>query len=208
GAASSSNALGSLLQTFKVASFAQVEAPAEDPEVEVAEEGGPATSSGRHPGSSRRDSAGTGDQDASATVDMDVSGDGKEEDGAAGGEDGVLPGGPALFGERPADSGAGWEEILAKSYKEHQTSQAARLGRGKREKTQVRPYAAEEDEHDAANHGGGGGSSNGSLRHGEEGREEGDEEVDDDDDGEDDMDEYGSEQPDAEFEPPTSKAAA
>lgn len=35
-------------------------------------------------------------------------------------------------------SGAGWEQILGKSYKEHQTNQAARLGRGKREKTQAR----------------------------------------------------------------------
>lgn len=35
-------------------------------------------------------------------------------------------------------SGAAWEEILGKSYKEQQTDQAARLGRGKREKTQVR----------------------------------------------------------------------
>ncbi|CAN0083820.1 unnamed protein product, partial [Scytosiphon promiscuus] len=48
-----------------------------------------------------------------------------------------LPDGPALFGERPVDSGAGWEEILGKSYKQHQTVQAARLGRGKREKTQA-----------------------------------------------------------------------
>ena len=46
---------------------------------------------------------------------------------------------PILFGA-PCGSGAGWEDILAKSYKKHQMNQMkqeAELGRGKREKTQV-----------------------------------------------------------------------
>lgn len=42
------------------------------------------------------------------------------------------------------NSGADWEKILGKSYTKHQKKQQARLGRGKREKTQVHENTKQE----------------------------------------------------------------
>lgn len=92
----------------QVASFAQVEAPAEDIEKADAAADGDADADGGEEGSRQgsdrarpaRDSSGNGDQETAST---DVDADGKDTSAAAGGDDALLPDGPAMFGERPID---------------------------------------------------------------------------------------------------------
>jgi len=82
-----------------VASFAQVEAPAED----VADARGEGKTKPRQ-ASGRPAAGGDGGEGGSngLNVAARAGADGKREPGA-GEDDGLLPGGPALFGERPAD---------------------------------------------------------------------------------------------------------
>lgn len=83
----------------QVASFAQVEAPAEDVEMADVGDEGPRRGSDR-PGPTRDSS---GDQET-ALADVDAGGREAAAAAAAGDEDEEkLPGGPALFGERPLD---------------------------------------------------------------------------------------------------------